>query len=108
MTTTRVGAAVTTVSWIPSESLRGPYRTAFAAHLGHYDPPPADQVGGLDQLRADGRQDAFRFAHRLAAWVEVADGQVLDAGYAQDSAGVMGGSTVRLGPPAAARSCATP
>ena len=97
MTVDRVEGSVTTVSWIPSESLDGLYRGAFAVGLGHYDDPPADEVGTLERLRADGRVDAFRFAHRLSGWVEIDDGRVVAAGFGEDSAGVMGGSTVRLG-----------
>jgi AcrR family transcriptional regulator len=36
-------------------------------------------------------------ANRLAAWVEVRDGSIVRAGYAADSTGVMGASTVRVG-----------
>ncbi|NUU17296.1 cyclic nucleotide-binding domain-containing protein [Cellulomonas humilata] len=97
MTNDRVEGSVTTVSWIPSESLDGPYRGAFAVGLGHYDNPPADEVSTLERLRVDGRNDAFRFAHRLSGWIEVDDGRVVAAGFGEDSDGVMGGSTVRFG-----------
>ncbi|MEZ0447211.1 cyclic nucleotide-binding domain-containing protein [Cellulomonas sp. ICMP 17802] len=97
MTDDRVEGAVTSVSWIPSESFDGLYRGAIAVGLGHYDAPPTDHIGSLEQLRTEGHKDAFRFAHRLAAWAEFDEGRVIDAGFSADSAGVMGGSTVRIG-----------
>ena len=41
------------------------------------------------------RADGFRFANRLAAWVEVQDGKIVDHGYT--GGGTMGSTTVRLG-----------
>lgn len=93
-------AAVTTVSWIPSEAiedapmLRAPFELGFT----HYDVPPPDDIGPgapLEQLATD---DVFRFAHRLCGVVEVDDGRIVAARYDESSRGVMGGTTVRVGP----------
>jgi hypothetical protein len=63
--------------------------------MAHYDAPPPDQVPNrtaLDKLR---KEDRFRFANRLSAWVEVEDGKIVDAGY--DGGSSMGATTVKLG-----------
>jgi hypothetical protein len=40
------------------------------AGFTHYDDPPPDVVGDIDELRA---ADRFRFANVLRAWIEVDD-----------------------------------
>jgi hypothetical protein len=75
----RFESSVTSVSWIPSESVSGLYKAAFAAGASHSDEPPPEVLEDLGGLFAAGR---FRFANRLAAWIEVEDGRVVDAGYA--------------------------
>jgi hypothetical protein len=61
--------------------------------MAHYDPPPPDVLVSLDALR---EADRFRFANRLAAWIDVrANGEIAGAGYA--GAGQIGSTTVRLG-----------
>ena len=94
----RYEASVSSVSWIPSEAVTGLPRHAFEAGMVHYDRPPTDRIAGLSDLVEAGRDDAFRFANRLAGWVEVRGGSIVRAGYATDSSGVMGASTVRVGP----------
>ena len=74
----RVESAVTSVSWIPSELVTGIPRAGFSSGVMHYDDPPPDQLRDLPGLHRAGR---FRFANHLAAWAEVRDGQVVDAGY---------------------------
>ncbi len=69
-------------------------RLAFDAGFTHYDPPPPDVIEDIEELRL---ADRFRFANVLRAWVEVDDaGAILDCGY--DGGGLMGSTTVRLGP----------
>ena len=63
--------------------------------LTHYDDPPPDHIDDLEAWRAT---DKFRFANRLAAWVEVDGDAITGAGYAEDSHGLMGATTLRLGP----------
>ena len=74
----RFESSVTSVSWIPSESVSGPIKAGFAVGMAHYDDPPPDVIEDLEELHAAGR---FRFANHLAAWIEVAGGRVVDAGY---------------------------
>jgi Cyclic nucleotide-binding domain len=78
----RFESSVTSVSWIPSESVSGLYKAGFAVGASHPDDPPPDVIedlAGLDELFAAER---FRFANHLAAWIEVQDSHVVDAGYA--------------------------
>ena len=93
----RIERTITTVSWIPSDSLSGLLKAPEVLHVAHNDQPPPDKLGDapdetLEQLRAD---DRYRFANRLRAWVEVEGGRIVDAGYA--GGGLMGSSTVKLG-----------
>ncbi len=89
----RFESSLTSLTWIPLEAVEGITRLPFSAHIAHYDPPPPDVLGGLEQLRA---ADRFRFANQLRAWIEVEDGRV--AGYGQSGAGWIGATTVRVGP----------
>lgn len=88
----RIESSVTSVSWIPSEAVTGLTKSAFEAGFTHYDEPLPDHIDDLDALR---QADRFRFANRLAAWIEVEDGVVVDAGYS--GGGAIGATTVRLG-----------
>ena len=75
----RIESAVTTVSWIPSEAVSGPVnRTVFDSGITHYDDPLPDTLGDLDEWI---RQDRYRFANRLSAAIDVADGSITDAAY---------------------------
>lgn len=74
----RFESSVTSVSWIPSESVPGPLKAGFTTGATHYDDPPPEVIESLDQLHAAER---FRFANHLAAWIEVSDGRVTGAGY---------------------------
>ena len=75
----RIEAAVTSISWIPSEAVTGLTKAGFTSGVMHYDDTPPDHVENLAELH---KADRFRFANQLAAWVEVENGQVVDAGYA--------------------------
>jgi Cyclic nucleotide-binding domain len=104
----RIEHTVTTVSWIPSEAVTGLNKAIFASGFTHYDDPPPDV---LSDLEADGRDDKFRFANRLHAWIdaEQAPGdrrRIVDCGYIDGS--VMGATTVRLGKKDLARFEAVP
>ena len=74
----RIESSVTSVSWIPSESVFGLFKAGFAAGASHYDAPPPDFIEDLDGLFAAER---FRFANHMAAWIEVENGRIVDAGY---------------------------
>ena len=85
----RIESSVTSLSWIPSEAVRGATRVAFDAGFTHYDDPPPDVIEDLEALR---KADRFRFANLLSAWMEVdGDGKVTDYGYS--GGGQMGSTT---------------
>jgi hypothetical protein len=87
-------SSITSLSWIPSEAVEGSQRLAFDAGMAHYDKPPPEVIEDLDALRA---ADRFRFANVLRAWVEV-DGSGRIADFGRDGGGLMGSTTVKLGP----------
>ncbi len=89
----RVESSVTSLSWIPSEAVSGLNKAMFESGVAHYDEPPPDRIDDLEELR---EADRFRFANRLAAWVDIEDGVIVDAGYASASGGLMGATTVRV------------
>lgn len=91
MGATRIQSSVTSLSWIPSEAVTGVNKAVFGSGFTHYDAPPPDRIDDLEALR-DG--DAFRFANHLVGWIDVVDGQVVDAGY--EGGCVMGSTTVAL------------
>jgi hypothetical protein len=77
----RFESSVTSVSWIPSESVSGPYEALFAVGASHSDNPPPDVIKDPAELDALHAAERFRFANRLTAWIEVENGHVTDAGY---------------------------
>jgi hypothetical protein len=87
----RFQSSVISLSWIPSEAVTGLNKAIFGTGFTHYDAPPPDRIEDLEAL---GATDAFRFANHLAAWIDVVDGRVVDAGYAGGC--VMGSTTVAL------------
>jgi hypothetical protein len=90
----RIETSVLSLSWIPSEAVTGLPKSMFEAGVTHYDEPPPDVIVGdaeLEALRESGR---FRFANRLSAWIDLRDGQVVDAGYS--GGGRMGLTTVSV------------
>jgi hypothetical protein len=85
----RVESSVTSLSWIPSEAVRGATRVAFDAGFTHYYDPPPDVIEDLEELR---KADRFRFANLLSAWIEVDDnGKITGHGYS--GGGRMGSTT---------------
>jgi len=91
----RIESSVTSISWIPSEAVRGMTKLPFEMGMAHYDPPPPDVLDDLDRLR---EADRFRFANELRAWIEVEDGRVV--GWGHLGRGHIGSTTVRMGPKA--------
>lgn len=80
-------SSVTSLSWIPSELIQGPFRVPFDLGLTHYDAPPPDTLGSggrdadvddieaaIAELRRAGR---FRFVNRLAATAQVEVGRIV-------------------------------
>lgn len=88
----RIQSSVTSISWIPSEAVEGVTKMPFEIGLAHYDDPPPDHLDSLDALR---EADRFRFANRLTAWIDVADGHI--TGHGQGGGGQIGSTTLRLG-----------
>ncbi|HWC10964.1 MAG TPA: cyclic nucleotide-binding domain-containing protein [Acidimicrobiales bacterium] len=91
----RIESSVTSLSWIPSEAVKGMTKLPFEMGMAHYDPPPPDHLDDLDALR---EADRFRFANHLRAWIEVEDGRVVAWGHS--GRGHIGSTTVRIGPKA--------
>jgi hypothetical protein len=89
---TRHVGRVVTVSWIPSEAVKGSMKLPFEIGMAHYDEPLPDVLGDLDEWRDN---DRFRFANDLSAWIEVEDGVITDFG--QGGGGVIGSTTVGVG-----------
>ncbi|MGH9021433.1 MAG: cyclic nucleotide-binding domain-containing protein [Acidimicrobiales bacterium] len=90
----RQTSSITSISWIPSEAVAGGTRLPFDVGMAHYDEAPPDTLASLEELRD---ADRFRFANRLSAWIDVDDaGAITAAGY--DGGGMIGSTTVRLGP----------
>lgn len=94
----RIDGSVTSISWIPSEAVKGATKLPFSMGVAHYDDPPPDELVGssvidtLDDLR---RADRFRFANHLAAWIDVEDGRIIDWGQCGDP--MIGSTTMKLG-----------
>jgi Cyclic nucleotide-binding domain len=90
----RIESSVTSLSWIPLGATEGFNRLTFGLlRVAHYDQPPPEVLGDLDELVGAGR---VRFANRLEAWIEVRDGRIVDAG--QRGGGRSGVTRVGYGP----------
>jgi Cyclic nucleotide-binding domain len=83
---------ITTLSWIPSYAVTGVNKALFESGFTHYDDPPPDALYDLADMQRD---DRFRYANRLHAWIEVEDDRITDYGYLGGS--IMGATTVRIG-----------
>ena len=94
----RIDGSVTSISWIPSEAVKGATKLPFSMGVAHYDDPPPEAldpdavVESLQQLRD---ADGFRFANHLRAWVEVEDGRI--TGWGQDGDPMIGSTTMKVG-----------
>ena len=91
----RVESTVLSISWIPSEAIKGLTRLPFQIGVTHYDKPPPARVD-FDALARMSDEGRFRFANLLRAWIEVDDGAVVDAGYSGGS--YISPTVARLGP----------
>ena len=75
----RFESSVTSVSWIPSESVSGIFKAGYSVGASQFDDPPPEVLRDPGALFA---AEGFRFANRLAAWITVDGGRIVDAGYA--------------------------
>jgi hypothetical protein len=87
-----IQSSVTSISWIPSEAVAGTFKLPFHLGMAHYDDAPPDQLDDLDALC---QGDRFRFANRLAAWIETDGERVTGHGYS--GGGMIGSTTMRVG-----------
>ena len=93
MAITRHESSVTTLTWIPSEAIEGLSKIPFELGITHYDQPPPDSIEDLEELR---RNDRFREANELRAYIEVEDDRIVGSGYL--GGGRIGSTLVRVGP----------
>lgn len=93
----RVEKTVMSVSWIPSDSLKGALKTGMDLRLSHWDQPLPDRIDGAEEVQDLCRHDKFRFANLLSVWADIEDGRVVDAGHHESSGLVMGATTIRVG-----------
>jgi hypothetical protein len=92
----RISSSVVSISWIPSEAIKGSMKLPFELGMAHYDEPLPDKLSGWDELEQWRRDDRFRFANVLEGWVEVTHGTI--TGFGQSGGGAIGATTVRFGP----------
>ena len=90
----RIESSVTSITWIPSEAIKGMPKLPFEMGVAHYDDPPPDVIEDLDALR---ERDAFREANELRAWIEV-DKAGRITGYAHEGRGLIGVTRMKVGP----------
>ncbi len=103
---TRYQSSVLSVSWLPSEAVRGLPKIPFGLGITHYDDPPPDVLAGPEELEALQRAGRFRFANELRAWIEVENGHIV--GHGQFGGGRMGLTRVSLGPTLTLQAVALP
>ena len=89
----RIEASVTSITWIPSEAIRGMPKLPFELGMAHYDDPPPDRLVDLDAMH---EHDMFRQANELKAFIEVEDGEIVGQGYTGQ--GRIGVARIKLGP----------
>src|SRR5918994_2338773 len=89
----RVESSVTAITWLPFAALDALPNMPLGFAVAHYDEPPGERLGDLDQLRD---ADAFREANELRAWIDVEGGEIVAHG--RDGRGVVAGVGLELGP----------
>src|SRR6266480_1034218 len=89
----RIESSITSITWIPSEAIKGMPKLPFEWGVAHYDEPPHDRLLDLDAMEEN---DLFREANELKAWVEVDDdGTISECGYS--GGGRIGVTRLKLG-----------
>jgi uncharacterized protein YaeQ len=64
----RTESSITSITWIPSEAIKGMPKLPFEWGVAHYDEPPPDRLIDIDAMHEN---DMFREANELTAWIEV-------------------------------------
>ncbi len=90
----RIERTVTSVSWIPSDSIPGLLKLPFSRGVMHYDPPPPLDLTDIDGMRERGE---FRFANQLSVAIDVDGGRITGAGYLGGGT-LMGRTPITAGP----------
>ena len=75
----RIESSVTSISWIPSEAVKG-VATKVPFEMGS-PTTTSRRPRSIDDLDALRRADRFRFANELRAWIEVEDGRIVGHGH---------------------------
>ncbi len=89
----RIESSVTSVTWIPSEAIKGMPKLPFEWGVAHYDEPPHDRLLDLDAMHEN---DLFREANELKAWIDADDdGSISEFGYS--GRGRIGITRIKLG-----------
>jgi hypothetical protein len=93
----RVEAAVTSISWIPSEAISGMTKMPFSMGVAHYDDPPPDALANGAETLAELRDaDRFRFANRLDVVVDFDDAG-RPTHWERQGHGLIGSTTMKVG-----------
>jgi hypothetical protein len=87
----RVESSITAITWLPFAALDQLPELPIGIAVAHYDEPPPEVLGDLDELRD---ADRFREANQLQGWIEVEGGEIV--GYGQDGRSVVTGAGLDL------------
>jgi cyclic nucleotide-binding protein len=88
----RSEASVISLSWIPSEAVKGMTKVPFEMGMAHYDETPPDVLTNLEEMK---QSDRFRFANELRAYIDVEDGRIVAHGHL--GKGHIGSTRIRVG-----------
>jgi hypothetical protein len=87
----RFESSITAITWLPFAALDSLPELPIGIAVAHYDEPPGEVLGDLDELRD---ADRFREANQLGGWIEVDRGKI--AAYGRDGRGVVTGAGLAL------------
>jgi hypothetical protein len=74
----RIESSLTAITWVPFGALDALPNLPLGLAVAHFDEPPPEQLGDLEELRA---ADRFREANELRAWIEVVEGEIVRFGH---------------------------
>jgi Cyclic nucleotide-binding domain len=86
-----IESSVTAITWLPFGALDALPELPIGLAVAHYDEPPGEVLGDLDELRD---ADCFREANQLRGWIEVEHGEIVD--YGRDGRSVVSGAGLDL------------